>query len=521
MVDEVWTSVGSTNFDNRSFRLNDEANLNILDAGLAAGQATVFEADKARARRITFDDWRRAPPPGAGRRVARGPAAAPALGESMSFLRRWWAGVWSSLWFIPGLIVVGSAGAAVLLVEMTLPFGDAALRWPRLLGAGAEGSRGMLTAVATSMITVAGVVFSITIVVLSLASSQYTSRVLRSFMIDRANQAVLGVFVGIFAYCLVVLRTIRSGDEGVFVPSLAVLGGVVLAFVGIGFLVYFIHHIATAIQASSILAAVAEDTLRAVDRMFAEQVGGAANDEAASAREQDARVRHRLPVPAGRSGYIQLVDDKVLLEVAHRGDTVVRMERSVGEFVIEGAVLAVIEVEEAGTAREDIGRLAGAFTIDRQRSVDHDPAYGIRQIVDVALKALSPGINDSTTAVMCVDYLTAILSRVACRHIPSPLRTRDGVLRVIARGPSFGTLMDEAFDQIRQHGGGNVAVLGRLIWAYRSLSELSIGPAQRRLLLDHVAALREAIQRTVPSPTERRELEADLDELTLRLVEPA
>src|SRR3970040_765652 len=113
----------------------------------------------------------------------------------------------------------------------------------------------MLSTIAGSMITVAGVIFSITIVSLSLASSQYSSRVLRSFMRDRRNQVVLGVFVGIFAYCLVVLRTIRGGDEGAFVPSMAVLGGMVLAFVGIGYLIYFIHHISMSIQASSIIAA--------------------------------------------------------------------------------------------------------------------------------------------------------------------------------------------------------------------------------------------------------------------------
>jgi uncharacterized membrane protein len=122
---------------------------------------------------------------------------------------------------------------------------------------------------------------------------------------------------------------------------------------------------------------------------------------------------------------------------------------------------------------------------------------------------------------MCVDYLTAILTRVACRRIPSPVRTRDGVLRVIARGPSFAALMDESFDQVRQHAGGSVAVLARLMWALRSLSDLSIAPGRRRILLDHAAALREVIGRTVPSPSERRELEAEMDELDRRLVGPA
>jgi uncharacterized membrane protein len=424
----------------------------------------------------------------------------------MGFLRLWWIEIWSSLWFIPGLIVVGAVAAAVLLVDLTFPLGEEAMqRWPRILGAGAEGSRAMLTAVATSMITVAGVVFSITIVVLSLASSQYTSRVLRNFMRDRGNQTVLGVFVGIFAYCLVVLRTIRGGDEGAFVPSIAVLGGVVLAFVGIGFLVYFIHHIATAIQASSILAAAAAETLRTVDRLFPDAMGDETKDEESDpVPHEDRSERKWRPVPAGRSGYIQLADDRALLEAAHAGDTVVRMERSIGEFVIEGGALAAVEVKPAGEGGIDLERLAGAFTIGRQRTVDQDAAYGIRQIVDVALKALSPGINDSTTAVMCVDYLTAILARVAGRRIPSPLRTRDGTLRVIARGPTFGTLMDEAFDQIRQHSGGNVAVLARLIWALRFLSDLPIGSDRRRVLGGPGAPRPQANHPARPTPPQRR-----------------
>ena len=130
------------------------------------------------------------------------------------------------------------------------------------------------------MITVAGVVFSITIVALSLTSSQYTSRVLRNFMRDRINQVVLGVFVGIFAYCLVVLRTIRGGDEGKFVPSLAVLVGLILAFVGIAFLIYFIHHISMSIQASNIIAAAAQETIAAVDHLLPKVLGEDADEDA-------------------------------------------------------------------------------------------------------------------------------------------------------------------------------------------------------------------------------------------------
>ncbi len=189
-------------------------------------------------------------------------------------LRHGWQSMRSSFWFVPALMVVDAVVLAILLITLDTSLDlHLAARWPLLFGAGAAGARGLLTTVASSMITVAGLVFSITLVALSLTSSQYTSRVIRNFMRDRVNQWVLGVFLGIFAYCLVVLRTIREGDEGAFVPTLAVLAGLILAFIGIAVLIHFIHHIATTIQASSIVATAAQETLAAVDHLFPEALG--------------------------------------------------------------------------------------------------------------------------------------------------------------------------------------------------------------------------------------------------------
>jgi uncharacterized membrane protein len=192
----------------------------------------------------------------------------------MKKLHDLWTDLRSSFWFVPAVIVCAAVTLALALIETDrMLVQDVGERWPRLFGAGAAGSRGMLSTIAGSMITVAGVVFSITIVSLSLAASQYSSRVLRNFMRDRTNQTVLGVFVGIFAYCLVVLRTIRGGDEGAFVPALAVLVAVALAFAGIAFLIFFIDHIGSSIQASQIIATVAKETLEAVDHLFPENRG--------------------------------------------------------------------------------------------------------------------------------------------------------------------------------------------------------------------------------------------------------
>lgn len=418
-------------------------------------------------------------------------------------LHHWWHETQSSFWFVPAVIVLGAVGLATVLigVDVTVDF-DVGERWPLLFGTGAAGSRGLLTAVASSMITVAGVVFSITIVALSLTSSQYTSRVLRNFMRDRNNQVVLGVFLGIFAYCLVVLRVIRAGDEGAFVPSLAVLGGLILAFVGIGYLIFFIHYISMSIQSSSIIAAAAKETIAAVDHLFPQGMGDDVEEDA----EGDVAVS--LPeqawsaVPARKTGYIQSIDEDALLAFARERGTMVRMECGMGEFVVEGTPL--ISVADLGGLDEDIedtaDEIKAVYVISPHRTVEQDASFGIRQLVDIALKALSPGINDTTTAVMCVDYLAAILARLASRPISTAHRLDQGTLRVIARSPSFASLLAEAFDQIGQNAAGNVAVLIRLLHALEITASQTANTRRRQSLRQQAGLITAVAERTIPSP---------------------
>lgn len=287
-------------------------------------------------------------------------------------------------------MIVGATALGLGLVEIDANLNRAGLqkRWPWLFGAGAAGARGMLETIAGSMITIAGVAFSITIVALTLASSQYTSHILRNFMRDRTNQVVLGAFVGIFIYCLVVLRTIRGGDEGAFVPPVAVLVAVVLAFVGIACLIFFIHHIASGIQAETIIKAAADETIEAVDRLFPKEMGEEVDADQGTGAPTDESRWH--PVVALRTGFIQGVDGEALLDAARQYRTVIRMERGVGEFVVEGAPLVSIVDAVSATDEELTDCIAETFTIDHQRTMLQDAGFGVRQIVDVALKALSP-----------------------------------------------------------------------------------------------------------------------------------
>ncbi len=426
-------------------------------------------------------------------------------------LNNWWQDKRSSFWFVPAVMVLDAVVLATVLIIVDAS-ADLQIveRWPLLFGAGAAGARGLLTAVAGSMITVAGVVFSITLVAISLTSSQYTSRVIRNFMRNRVNQIVLGVFVGIFAYCLVVLRTIRGGDEGAFVPALAVLGGLFLAFVGIAFLIYFIHHISRSIQASSIIASAAQETISAVDHLFPKRQDEDSDEDLNGKPAMSPVNPSWYAVPAQKTGYVESIEMKALLNAARKHGNILRMDRCIGEFVVEGMPLVSVSnpYDPDGKTAAEINEI---YLISRQRTVEQDPAFGIRQIVDIALKALSPGINDTTTAVICVDYLSAILIRLAPRRIAASHLTDQGELRVITRGQSFGSLLAEAFDQIRRNAAGNVAIMTRILDALQTIAGMTPSPTRRRAIREQVQCIAELAGRTIGSPQDLAEFENRLE----------
>ena len=358
-------------------------------------------------------------------------------------------------------------------------------QWPRLFGVGAVGARGMMSAIAGLMMIVVGLTFSMILMVLALASSQYTSRILRNFMRSRVTQVVLGIFSGIFTYCLIVLRTIRGGDEGAFVPSLAVFFGFVLALGGVGALMFFIHHIASSIQASNIIASVANETIHTIERLFPERLGQGPDEGNDKSEPNLLTEWNWCTVLARESGYIQDVDIAALLGMARDRNSIVRMERGIGEFVVRDTSLVSLALQDP-LDQETIAALQATFTVSHLRTVEQDVTFGIKQIVDMALKALSPGIIDTTTAVICVDYLTAVLARIAPREIPSSHRYEEGKLRVIAKGPDFESMLAESFNQIRSIAKGDIVIMSRMIDAFQTIAGLTASPHRRKALLDQV-----------------------------------
>jgi len=416
---------------------------------------------------------------------------------------------------MPSLMVAGSIVFAVVLIEADSVASDRWLsQWPLLFGVGAEGARQMLSTLAGAMMTVMGITFSMTLLALVMASSQYTSRILRNFMRSRITQFTLGVFASIFTYCLIVLRTIRgNGVVDEFVPSLAVFFAFVISLGGIGILIYFIHHIALSIQASSIIASVAEETNASIDRLFQKEPDQELDEDENWNQELDSLdEREWYPVPAAESGYIQSVNNAALMNLARDSKSIVRMEHGIGAFVVQDTALVSLALTYPPD-QKTIDALNDAFSIGRYRTVDQDPAFGIRQIVDMAIKALSPGVNDTSTAVICVDYLTSILTRLAGRQFPPLYRFEGETLRVIAIVPNFEGLLAEAFDQIRSNAGVNVAILARMLGALDTIGSMTIKGSRILALDEQLQRIAELTDRTIEARHDRMRLEKRLSEV--------
>lgn len=379
-------------------------------------------------------------------------------------------------------MVLVSMVLAIGLIELDRQ-GGAALeaRWPRVFETGPEGSRTLLSAIATSMITVAGIAFSMTMVALSLAANQYSSRVVRNVMRDRSTQFVLGTFVSIFVYCLLVLRTIRGGEHEM-VPVVSVLGAMIFSLIGIAVLIFFIHHVASSIQVTSILASISEETLASLGTLYPERIG----DEQVEPIQAEAE-RNWLSnqtwhsVLSDCSGYIQTVRPDGLLDLANRHRCVIWLQRSVGDFVQKGAEIA--RVNQSQQAAEQLTREINAcLGVNFYRTIEQDPGFGIRQMVDIALKALSPGINDPTTATNCLDHLQPVLHQLVQRRIPSPVRYQNTELRVIAPRPSFEFLLEQILRELLVAARNHYFVVRRMMDMLLSVATDTRTVRRRQLL---------------------------------------
>ncbi len=408
-----------------------------------------------------------------------------------------WTQVRDSLWFIPSLAVLAATALAILAVRIPTPRPESRFAWVWLFGGGAEGARGVLTAIAGSLITVTGTVFSVTIVALQLASSQFTPRLLRSFVADRVNQAVLGVFIGTFTYTLLVLRTIHSAAGGpeTFVPQVGVSIALVLLLVSIGALIVFINHAAQSIQASVILHRETQRTLAQIETLFPERLGRA---EPTRAPEHVVPADPPGVVVATEAGYLQAVHADALWRIGeehHAGVVTIRMELHIGAFAFAGKPLAAVWPSHATDAVA--GAIRRAFVLGPERTPGQDVEFGIVELSDIAVKALSPGINDPTTALHAIDRLAQLLAAIGTRRHPETVRrSPDGRVRLLVRDTTFRRAAGLAFDQIRHFGADNPTITKKLLEALGDLAGV-VPPEAREALVEQAESVARAARRAI------------------------
>ncbi len=372
-----------------------------------------------------------------------------------------WERAWRPFWALPAAIAVASVLLGLALPELDKRLGA---DLPILFGGGPASARGLLSTIASAMISVTGLVFSITMVVLQLASSQFSPRLLGGFLSSRTTQLTLGIFTASFTYALTVLRSVRSDGDS-FVPQLSVSVAFALVLASVAIFLAFIHHITTSIQVSTMIERIAARTLDLVDEPPPPEESDDADRHEVTAgpltwqRPEDAPVRTVTTQVDRRViesvGYSRLVDH------ARDLDAVIVLRAAVGQMRHRGMPLLDVV---GGDPDADLDQLRNAFGFARERSLMQDPLFGVRQLVDIAERALSPGINDPTTAVQVVDALHGILRRAGSVPDRSPyLLDDDGTVRLVDRPVQFDELLDLAVDEVAHYGHDTPPVRGRLL----------------------------------------------------------
>ena len=417
----------------------------------------------------------------------------------------------TNLWLVPTAEIVFAVALFAGTYALDRSAYDSSWHLPSFVISGsADAARQILTAVAASVITVVTLVFSITIVTLTLASTQFGPRMLRNFIRDRITHLTLGSFVATFVYSVLALVSIRHGSHGEFVPHISVTVTMALLVLDVGLLVVFIDHIAKSIQLPQVIASIAEDLSRAIDTDTAPDLSGA-RKAGPSLTEMTARLAEdSATVRAPSSGYLQYVSMSTLIDISTASGAVIRLLHRPGHFVVEGEPLA--EVWPADAAPRVARALGGAHATGPHRTLTQDLSFAVDQLVEIAIRALSPAVNDTFTALACIDWLGDSLGKIASRWHPVVVhRDAAGHVRVITVTISFRRLVERSHDKIRQASRGMPAVMIRQLDALSKVVTRTRTAEQRGLLLAQAEMILRASEESVPEHADRADVRRRYD----------
>lgn len=407
-----------------------------------------------------------------------------------------WDHLRGALWVMPTVSVMFFlvAGAALSHVSIS---DDSPLRWLVFQGT-PEDARQMLIVVSSTMITVTGLVFALTIIALQIASGQYSPRLLRNFMRDRGTQFVLSIFVGAFAYSMAGLHTVgvQNPEQAAFMPRLAVSGSLGLALASLGVLIYFIHHLSSSIQIDTIMSMIVGETIQAIDDLYPDRIGSSESEDRCPDPPPWA-----ITLSSDRSGYIQEIAPKALMQVAVRQDLVIQLVKMVGHHVVAGTPIAWVWHRSADhpPAKSWLKEaLRSSVQIGFERTMLQDVPFGIRRLVDIGNKALSSAINDPYTATQAVHHLSVVLCVLARRRLGDRLyRDEHGTVRVAIPFPGFGDYLQLGTGQIRRFGAKDPAVAWSLIQLLKNVCSSATGEDRRVAAAKHIRLVLEEAKRDI------------------------
>ena len=432
-----------------------------------------------------------------------------------------WDDIRSSYWFIPSLMTAAAALLSIVVIQVDVHVGPDwinSVSW--LYGNKPDGARGVLSTIAGSMIGVAGVTFSITIASVVYASGQYGPRLLTNFMSDRGNQVTLGTFIATFLYCLLVLRTIRTGSTDVeavaeFVPHIAVTLGLFFAVASVGVLIYFIHHVPDSIHVSNVIAGVGRDLIDHIETLFPERIGrGESTTEAIEGDDVNTDLPEHffdeaVGVAAPRAGYIRGVDSEAMMRIASESDLILRIRRRPGDFVGAADTLLLVWPPDR-SSDEAVASLQAAFALGAHRTSRQDVRFLVNELVEIAARALSPGVNDPFTANSCMDWLAAALRDLAGRDFPGAERfDESGALRVVAHPTTFDQFVSGVYGQLRPYVAADRNAALHALMTIGEVAERVSNDDQRALLRREADAIQEGTEHALV-------LEADRNLVRLR-----
>jgi uncharacterized membrane protein len=408
----------------------------------------------------------------------------------------------TTLWVVPTGLVALSVVLFVVTYLLDRAAFDGDFQLPGWMDSGSpDAARQVLIAIAVAVITIAGVVFSVVIVALTLASQQFGPRMLRSFIRDFGTQFTLAMFMATFVYCVLALGSISSNGNGQFVPHISITVALGLLLANLAVLIYFIHHVAVSIQLNEVIAGIGQDFSRAIEENF--RFPSLLDTDAMSGDgHSESRVStDSVVVAAARSGYLQVISRSKLVEIANSSSAAIELLYWPGHFVVAGRPLA--RVSPAAAAPFVAHGLDRAHIVGRHRTLSQDPVFAVDQLVEIAIRALSPAVNDTFTALVCIDWLTAGLCQLGGRNIPARTFTDvDGSVRLMEAGLTYERVVDAAFDKIRQAARGMPAVAIRQL---DSLAQImaTAGEAERKVLLRQANMILRSSDEAIPEELDR------------------